>query len=540
MSSRAVMVSQDPAALEELLGSDVEEVQAVTSKKRMRMTAIGLTAALLAGCALTVVSLPSHGASRGASHKKSAVNLAEVVSVEDCVAGIMAPGGPCHGCSGEQCGYCSQQETQKCKGGALPPTAVPPVPLPTTTLAGAVPLPGSLPFDCVAGFSNWKAGWSEAKKTWCCQNGGKGCPTSADVAPAGACAKPGEDCSTSQCCIYDGHQCYQKDATYATCKISCDVVDEADGSAWSCAELGQRKKFEAGCSWAGKDCSKTHHCCGAGFQCIKKDATWTACTQTVKHTTWVTQHIPIPAGWDGAILGGGNEEHQVGPVGAGGKVAGFTMYCFVAILPGSYEEALDAIAKKNKVGIYACEAHGNFHSSKTNAAGWDTGEATLVNTDVFVKVWKDVEADGTFRKYDWTVKVDADCVFLPDRLKSHLTALAPPAYTPLYVKNNAMDPGLGNNGFLGAIEVFSRDGIQKYMDNADDCHAALGSNAGEDGFMKGCFDSLGMGYVWDKEMMFPDHAAGACSQGARAAFHPLKDPKEFQHCIDIATGKVPW
>jgi len=31
------------------------------------------------------------------------------------------------------------------------------------------------PFDCTAGWSNWRAGWSEEKKTWCCQYAGTGC-----------------------------------------------------------------------------------------------------------------------------------------------------------------------------------------------------------------------------------------------------------------------------------------------------------------------------------------------------------------------------
>eukprot|EP00929_Paragymnodinium_shiwhaense_P096991 TRINITY_DN5875_c1_g1_i1.p1 TRINITY_DN5875_c1_g1~~TRINITY_DN5875_c1_g1_i1.p1 ORF type:complete len:1406 (+),score=579.06 TRINITY_DN5875_c1_g1_i1:122-4339(+) len=31
------------------------------------------------------------------------------------------------------------------------------------------------PFDCGAGFKNWEAGWSKAKKVWCCTNENKGC-----------------------------------------------------------------------------------------------------------------------------------------------------------------------------------------------------------------------------------------------------------------------------------------------------------------------------------------------------------------------------
>lgn len=39
-------------------------------------------------------------------------------------------------------------------------------------------LPASYPYDCDAGFSNWRAGWSEQKKHWCCHTYRKGCPDS--------------------------------------------------------------------------------------------------------------------------------------------------------------------------------------------------------------------------------------------------------------------------------------------------------------------------------------------------------------------------
>lgn len=37
------------------------------------------------------------------------------------------------------------------------------------------PATASEPFDCDAGFSNWQAGWSIPKKTWCCVHRQRGC-----------------------------------------------------------------------------------------------------------------------------------------------------------------------------------------------------------------------------------------------------------------------------------------------------------------------------------------------------------------------------
>jgi len=239
-------------------------------------------------------------------------------------------------------------------------------------------------------------------------------------------------------------------------------------------------------------------------------------------------------------MGGGRNEYQVQPAGEGQKVAGTKLYCFIAFLPDSSEVALKDVAQKNKASIFGCDGWELFHSWQSAKGAWDTGEATLTNTDVFINVWDQVRKSGKYLSFDWVIKVDADCVMVPERMRQHLAALHPPADVPVYIKNNGMDPGLGNNGFLGAVEVFNKKAVQLYFDNAEGCHTTLGINAGEDGFFKGCMDALGVGFMLDMHMFFPDHSAGSCMQKSHAAFHPLKDPKQWQHCWDIVTGKVPY
>merc|ERR1739844_823594 len=141
-----------------------------------------------------------------------------------------------------------------------------------------------------------------------------------------------------------------------------------------------------------------------------------------------------------------------------------------------------------------------YKAWQTNMAGWDTGSsgASVVNTAVFLKVMDYVKEDGLYLKYDWTIKVDADCVFLPDRLRSHLWALRPPANVPMYVKNNNLE-GLGNSGFLGAIEVFSREAMKRFMDNYD---------------------------------------TATCANGGYAAYHPIKYPSHWERCWLIATQQM--
>lgn len=96
--------------------------------------------------------------------------------------------------------WCCDHERKGCADspGASPPgpqsTDSPLLPLPVTLAPDSPPgtpapqpkqtprtkstqMPAlAVPFDCGAGFHNWVAGWSVAKKAWCCQHLGKACP----------------------------------------------------------------------------------------------------------------------------------------------------------------------------------------------------------------------------------------------------------------------------------------------------------------------------------------------------------------------------
>merc|ERR1712060_1032672 len=152
------------------------------------------------------------------------------------------------------------------------------------------------------------------------------------------------------------------------------------------------------------------------------------------------------------------------PPAAKGQGMGTSLYCFMAYLPGSYEERLMEIARENSASIFACDAHDLFHTWQSNMAHWDSNAVTLSNIDVFIDVWKHVKEKDRLWKYDWTVKVDPDCLIVPQRLKWHLGALNVAKHVPVYVKNNMLNASVGNAGFLGAVEVFSREALELYYD----------------------------------------------------------------------------
>jgi len=357
------------------------------------------------------------------------------------------------------------------------------------------------------------------------------------------CSGAGEDCSSTKCCSAGrgagGQQCYVKNKYWATCLDYCDSNTTNKG--WSCEKVGERTPLYAPCSWAGKDCSQTHCCGNIGFSCVIKDKDYTGCVQTAIHSTWADTAVQLPAGWDGTVLGKWTTEHAVAPAPQGAPLMGVSFFCFMAVLPNSTEVALMEVAKKTQQGIFGCNDSLVLNSWKSGFSSWDTAEATLKNTEVFFKVWDQVKEDGRYLKYDWTIKVDADCAFLPDRLRSHLWTLRVPAGVPVYIKNTNADAGLSNGQFLGAIEIFSRSAVQTYFDNAEGCKVSLGTHSGEDGYFKGCMDALGVGFMHDGEVLKPDSAASYCLTESKVSFHPLKDPAVLQNCYNAAMGKgIDW
>jgi len=379
----------------------------------------------------------------------------------------------------------------------------------------------------------------------CHVHGDKDCPgeekcmVENGVCKKDPCSAQWEDCRETKCCSAargaQGMTCFEKDATYATCM---DYLDPKYQKNWTGNKLGNRTKWEAGCSWAGQECSQTHACCNEGYNCAVKDDTFAGCAQNMKISTFNRLHIDLPTDWDGTVLGGWRGEYEVQPAAEGGDVAGMSLYCIMVVLPDSGEVELLSKAKDNNASIFQCEAHKVYNSWKTDAATWgETAETTVVNTDVFLHVMGWVRDDGDYLKHDWTVKVDPDCVFLAQRLKDHMWGLRPPPNTAIYMKNNNV-VGMGNQNFLGAIEVFSKRAIQIYLDNDQDCGKYLGTNSGEDGFFKGCMDALGVGFMWDRNMFKPNFDPAICTNGKYAAYHPIKYPEHWQRCWDIATGKM--
>jgi len=114
----------------------------------------------------------------------------------------------------------------------------------TTTSVGDVT---SLPYDCDAGYSNWRRGWSLGKKAWCCDHEGRACPPRSSSAPY-SCelfGNPGavQSWSISQkswCCAHRGAGCSTSSApsspnTEHDCGIGVPSAWSITKKVWCCS-----------------------------------------------------------------------------------------------------------------------------------------------------------------------------------------------------------------------------------------------------------------------------------------------------------------
>jgi len=229
-----------------------------------------------------------------------------------------------------------------------------------------------------------------------------------------------------------------------------------------------------------------------------------------------------------------------------------TLYCVALMQPGSYEIGLLQMQVGLKISMFACEESkvysnteielvpglrtGVIESDLRCGMGGDSG--TALNTGIFIAFWKSVIDDGRFRFNEWTVKVDPDAVFFPDRLKAHLQLHADgPA--GVYLNNCKY-------GLHGPIEVFSTKAMETYAAHYQQCQQKLwfaASHWGEDMYMDQCLQKV-LKVKRDDEfsLICEDHCDcptfRACNTGA-VTFHPFKTQAGYRQCMASAGVALP-
>lgn len=287
------------------------------------------------------------------------------------------------------------------------------------------------------------------------------------------------------------------------------------------------------CSWSGEDCRETR-CCNDvscdkeftqcfGYSCYNKTEYFAGCRLDAP-----------PEDWDGKWLGGQRERKVIPPAGAQAKVMGTSLYCFIVVswdAPAakpfwSTESELVGNIKDNGLSIMQCDGNDFLDGGMSEVAEW----GSFSNIDLFQDVWKKVQANGRWKDFDWTVKVDSDAVFFPDRLKQHLDKLRVPQGSRVYIENNDY-----RFNFMGALEVVSNPAMNIWLEQHWNCIHGK-HEGGEDFFMKGCMDGLGVDHMIDHQLLWDKYAAQDvhCTDGWSAAYHFHKSVLRWRWCYNEA------
>jgi len=304
------------------------------------------------------------------------------------------------------------------------------------------------------------------------------------IPPREMCAKAGANCIAQKCCQTTGYTCYEVKSGFAQCMKSC--TPGQDGTCLTQSHFAPSKRSGV------TNTANTLFCF----------AFYTADTGSTK-PSFELDLLRTQLFLGASIFG--CEEYRV------------------------YSDVDTWLSPKGINTIKVNDAEGNFHFAKRKKAG------TWVNSNMFIATWRMIKDEGAWAKWDWTVKVDVDAIFLPSRLRTYLANVE--------VTNNGIyleTCKYVNFGFFGSLAVVSHDAAGTYMANLDDCKSSLnymGSEKdygnqpwGEDLFQQRCMDL----HRVDKVAAYNLNTDAAC-----AAWRPEGQKKNGKWRPDCAVTQTP-
>jgi len=309
------------------------------------------------------------------------------------------------------------------------------------------------------------------------------------------------------------------------------------------------------------NCAATKCCKSSGHKCYEKSAGVFGCVETCSTAKGWTCRMP----------------HDIVPLEEVAGVPATEFYCISVYTKNtgntkkkSYELELLQEQYAKKVSIFSCDHYdvfadvtakvgddlstikvddvlNEFHKIKRKKVG------TWVNTGMFKQVWKAMKSRPGLAASDWVIKVDADAVFIPGRLKD-LLKKQPVTWQGIYAEN-CKDV---EYGFFGNLEVYSVHAFGLLLDNIDDCSTKIDWVAGnkygpigEDLFAQMCMDFQGVSKIEDFGLTTDGACPGTrkrygekenkkwkppCDKVTTPAMHPFKKPTEYFACLEATTG----
>jgi hypothetical protein len=226
-----------------------------------------------------------------------------------------------------------------------------------------------------------------------------------------------------------------------------------------------------------------------------------------------------------------------------------SLYCIALIRPWGNELDLAKMQAHERTGIFKCDGSDVYSNTKIQIADGimthtinstlqcpiSSSTGTAANTPIFLAFWDEVIRIGRFNSFDWTVKADADSVFLPWRL---VDILGRAEFDGSRRKHGMFLSTCGND-FHGPIEVLSREAVLIYSKN----HQLCPWHEQEDWFMGNCLVTLKVAAVDALDLLGEKacpRSGGTWCGGSKAAFHPYKVPDAWRQCWVDANGASSW
>lgn len=225
------------------------------------------------------------------------------------------------------------------------------------------------------------------------------------------------------------------------------------------------------------------------------------------------------------------------------------LFCWALITPWGYERGLVTWQHEHKAGIFGCDDWAVYSNETLDFGGafqnkivhtklkapvggqWNT----LLNTPIFLATWKQVLKDGQFWLAEWTVKVDADAVLFPERLRGLVKA---PGHEHPQWGNGMFADNCGyTRSMHGPIELFSRRALVVWNKRMSECKQP----PQEDVFMRECMLQLGATELRDYNLL----AEQSCfwdwwnCQSQHVAFHPFKKLDDYRGCMERSKHPTP-
>jgi hypothetical protein len=191
---------------------------------------------------------------------------------------------------------------------------------------------------------------------------------------------------------------------------------------------------------------------------------------------------------------------------------------------------------------------GSVTSSKEDSAR--TMYHTSANTPQLLATWQHVLTASNALDYDWTVKIDADTLLIPERLRCLLSY-----YTqhPEYVDDAVFlakpdKNSVGGGTVVGQLETLNNEAMHAFKRGFFECRllqqgqhlaslADIMFEGTEDGWFETCMYVLGVRKVVEPNLMGDVRRnkgvrhEDCFSPIWRAAYYPIKDPDEFEECV---------